>query len=163
MKILVIITALALIISASTTAQVAKQSQQQSQKQTSTQVQTHTQDQLQTQDRVQKQERVQKLSGVHTLSRTKVSKEERKMIKDQKIGEKKVNHGQVVSETAKSTESGPGKGEVVSSQAKTQGQAQQARIRENISAKNQSINQSARGNIMQNRIRVPSRGGAGRK
>ena len=42
-------------------------------------------------------------------------------------GSGKANHGLVVSETAKSKESDPGKGEAVSTQAKTQRQASQDR------------------------------------
>ncbi len=153
MKRLIIITALALIYCAITTAQVTKQSQQQSLKQTS----------IQTLDQVQKQDRIQDGSGLLTHSKTKVSREERKLMKTKKIAVRKANHGKVVSETAKSTEPGPGKGEVVSAQAKTRGQAQQIRIKENNSAKNQSVFQNGHGNAMQNRTRVPIRGGTGRK
>jgi hypothetical protein len=56
-------------------------------------------------------------------------------------GSGKANHGLVVSETAKSKESDPGKGEAISTQAKTQRQALQDRDNQNNSEKNHLTNQ----------------------
>jgi len=156
-------TAIALMLCAGVSAQVAAQTQQQSQTQTQTQAQTQTQDQQQTQDRVRDQERLKDGSG----KQASLSKEEKNRIKAerkaQKMAQKKETHGRVVSETARSTEPGPGKGEVVRTQARTQGQAQQARTKENNSVKNQPAIKGARGNAGQNRTGAPARGGAGRK
>ena len=78
---------------------------------------------------------------------------------------KKANHGQTVSETARTTESGEGKGEIVSEQAKLQGETQQARIKNQTSAKNQTGNTGARpANAMQqNKVNAAKGSGAGRK
>jgi len=116
MKRSIIMTVIAVMISAGITAQVTTRQQSQ----------TQTQEQQQTQDKVRKQDRIEDGSG----PKVKLSKEERKMIKAerkaQKMAQKKAKHGRIVSETARSTQPGPGKGEVVSTQAKTQGQSQQA-------------------------------------
>ena len=56
-------------------------------------------------------------------------------------GSGKANHGLVLSETAKSKESDPGKGEAISTQAKTQRQALQDRDNQNNSEKNHLTNQ----------------------
>jgi|MudIll2142460700_1097286.scaffolds.fasta_scaffold1121104_1 hypothetical protein len=137
MKRSIFVTAIALMISAGITAQVTTQQQSQAQRQ-----------EKQTQVRVRDQEKLKDGSG----PQAKLSKEEKKMMKEQrkaqKRAQKKANHGRMVSETARSTESGPGKGEVVSTQARTQGQ---------------STNKGARGNSGRNRGVSPAKSGAGRK
>src|SRR4030043_217575 len=80
-----------------------------------------------------------------TKTRNKEQNKEQTMTKT-----KKANHGQTVSETARNTESGEGKGEIVSEQAKLQGETRQARIKNQTSAKNQTGNTGARpANAMQ--------------
>jgi hypothetical protein len=161
MKRSILMTAIALMISAGITAQVTTQTRQQSQAQTATQAQaqaqTHEPEQML--DRVRDQERLKDGIG----PQAKLTKEQKKMMKAQKKELKKANHGQVVSETERAAQSGPGKGEIVSTQARNKGQIQQARIKENNSAKNQSANKGARGNAVQSRAWVPVRSGAGRK
>lgn len=78
---------------------------------------------------------------------------------------KQDNHGQAVSQTAKTTESGPGKGEIVSQQAKTQSEAKKAEKEEKASAKNQKGNtaNAARGNTVQKNAAKTAAKGGGRK
>lgn len=78
-------------------------------------------------------------------------------------GSEKANHGLVVSETAKSIESDPGKGKAVSTQPKTQRQALQDRNNQNNSAKNQLTNQGICNKAGQNKVRGSLRRGAGHK
>ena len=131
-------TALALLISASIAAQNVNQNQEQKQ--------------------TQAREQVQDGSGIQTRSQTG---EEKKMLKARKKVQK-ANHGQTVSETAKSLESGPGKGQVVSTQARNKGEIPQ--VNEKNSAKNQNANKGARGNpAQQNKIKTSAGAGPGRK
>lgn len=83
----------------------------------------------------------------------------------QKEQVKQDNHGQAVSQTAKTTESGPGKGEIVSQQAKTQGETKQAENAERVSAKNQKGNKAnaARGNTVQKNVAKTAAKGGSRK
>lgn len=122
MKKSIIMTVVALLISAGITAQ--------------------TTDPVQYQNKVQKKEQ---------------TKEQKKTMK--------ANHGQTVSETAQNTESGPGKGQIVSEQAKLQGETQQARIKNQTSAKNQAANKGARpaNSMQQNKVNAAKGKGAGRK
>jgi hypothetical protein len=169
MKRSILISAIALIISAGITAQVTTQNQQQDKVQAGNQLQTQNQSQEQPQVQIREQSRLQDGSGLQTRTQTRdnAAKEEKKMLKAQKkaqkMAQKNANHGRMVSETARNTESGPGKGEIVSIQARNKGQVQQARIKTNNSAMNQAANQGARGNGMQTRVRIPAGSGAGRK
>lgn len=133
MKRTIFLSVLALTISAGITAQEPEQ--------------TQSQDRSQVQTQVRDQERVETGQGImaQNQTRTKISKQEKQMLKAQKKADKS-NHGQTVSQTARSTPSGQGKGEVVSTQAKIQGESRQADIKTRTSAKNQS---SARGNVPQ--------------
>src|SRR4030042_3539775 len=76
---------------------------------------------------------------VQNQTKTQNKEQNKKRNKEQTMTKtKKANHGQTVSETARTTESGEGKGEIVSEQAKLQGETQQARIKNQTSAKNQT-------------------------
>ena len=61
-----------------------------------------------------------------------------------------LNHGQAVSETARNTESGKGKGQIVSARARTMGESHQARNMHMNSARNRSgfSGMGAKGNGM---------------
>ena len=83
--------------------------------------------------RVQQREQSQKQDG--TGDQEQVRKRE-KLSNQEKV--KQNNHGQAVSQTAKSTESGSGKGAAVRQQARTQGESLQSENGEKVSAKNQS-------------------------
>ena len=96
-KLLIVIASL--FISVGIMAQEPVKKQTQTKKQTKEQVQTPTQ----SGDPIMTQERVNEGQG-------NIKRAEKK--------EKKMNHGRMVSETAKGTESGPGKGEAVSGMAK---------------------------------------------
>lgn len=98
-KLLIVIAAL--FISAGIMAQEPVKKQTRTKQQTQEQVQTPTQ----SGDPIMIQERVRTNEGQGAMKRA-----EKK--------EKKMNHGRMVSETAKGTESGPGKGEAVSGMAK---------------------------------------------
>lgn len=94
-----------------------------------------TGDQVKATDQVRKQDRqrihdpaqVQQGTMDQDQTRTLLQKKDRKR---DRIHSPATNHGQVVSETAKTTESGKGKGQVVSQQARTQGEASQVRTAE---------------------------------
>lgn len=75
---------------------------------------------------------------------------------------KKANHGQTVSQTARNAESGEGKGEIVSSQAKNQGEIQKVQAKTRTSAKKQGSARPA--NAMQQNKGAAAKGSAaGRK
>lgn len=86
---------------------------------------------------------------------------------------KSTNHGQTVSDVAKNTESGPGKGEIVSATAKTNGESNQQDNqdkkdkkdkKDKSSAKNKSTNAGARAKSQQHNVARMSNGkGPGRK
>lgn len=155
MKRSIIITAAALMISAGISAQVSDQIQQQT-----------TNDRLQIRDQDRDHLRLHDGSGSQNQENSNLLREERRILRDQervqKMAQKKENHGRMVSELAKGTESGPGKGETVSSQAKARGMFQQARIKENYSAQSRSAFQGARGPGMHRNAGITPRGG-GRK
>lgn len=144
MKKEILIGAFALLISAGVSAQepVQTQTRTQTQDQTMTQTMTKKQQRLEAkaQARAQKQARKMDQSGDPIMSQTQTRTQ---------------NHGAVVSETARGTQSGPGKGEVVSTQARNKGESQQARVKANNSAK--------AGSGMANRPATAPARGAGRK
>jgi hypothetical protein len=160
MKKSIIMTATALLLSVSIAAQTNDPVQNQ------TKVQNKEQNKEQTMTKAQQQEKVMYQQGnmTKTKAQNKAAVKESKE-KKVKTKTKKANHGQTVSETARNTESGSGKGEIVSEQAKLQGETQQARIKNQVSAKNQSANTGARpANAMQqNRTGAAKGSGAGRK
>jgi hypothetical protein len=120
MKKSIFLSVIALVISAGITAQTASRNRAQAEQkvQTQTQAQVQTQEQLQvmTKEQIKEQARIQK----------KIAKEEKKQARiEAKNGAS--THGTAVSETARNTESGPGKGEVVSTQAKTKSSMKSAK------------------------------------
>jgi len=125
--------------------------------QTQTQTQTREQTTVREQTRVQQREQVQDQTGTASQVQNR-----EKAVKQKKIKTRKANHGEAVSETARSGEPGTGRGEVVRTQAKTQGTDMQSRERGGNSARNQSQNQGARGAAIQrNNVRSGRGGGAG--
>lgn len=162
MKSPIISTVLALMISAGITSQVTAQTEQQNRKHSEVKAQRQAREQ-QTQDQVQKHEKIRQEDKLRVQTKTRTPREERKLLKAQKMAQKKANHGLVVREIAKTTESGKGKGETVSTTAKTRGELQHARIKSNISAKNQLALKGARGPALQNKIGSPMRKGPARK
>lgn len=148
MKKSIIMTAAALLISAGIAAQtnVPAQNQNKEQNQVRTQEQTMT------------------MTKNQTKTQTKAAVKEGKE-KKVKTKVKKANQGLNVSETARNTEPGEGKGEIVSEQAKLKGETQQARIKNQTSAKNQSANTGARPSnaMQQNKVNAAKGSGAGRK
>lgn len=111
------------------------------------------QDTESTPKKIQKQERthVREKDQLHKQDGTKIHERKQERIH---ASNEAALHGETVSSVAKNTESGPGKGEIVS---------QGARKRENVSARNQSM--GARGNAMQlnSNMRMQKGPGAGRK
>lgn len=120
------------------------------------------QDTESTPKKIQKQERthVREKDQLHKQDGTKIN--ERKQERIHARNEAAL-HGENVSSVAKTTESGPGKGEIVSQEARTRGENQKMRERENVSARNQRM--GARGNTMQpnSNMRMQKGPGAGRK
>ncbi len=121
-------------------------------------VQTQTQDQTMTQTMTKKQQRIE--AKAQARAQKQAQKQARKM--DQsgdpimtQTQTRTQNHGAVVSETARGTQSGPGKGQAVSTQARNKGESQQARVKTNNSAK--------AGSGMANRPATAPARGAGRK
>lgn len=147
MKKSILLTGLALMLSAALMAQA--QTRAQSGTRNQQQVQVQSQEQVQNQPQVQSQDRL----------RNQTQDQRRQRIQDPST------HGQQVSETARTTESGPGKGEVVKEVAKNQGEAQQLQNQNKISAKNQkgNINRNARSNTARNAMKVQKSAGTGRK
>jgi hypothetical protein len=160
MKKSIIMTATALFLSVSIAAQTNDPVQNQ------TRIQNKDQNKEQTMNKTRQQEQVTDQQGYMTRTKTQ-NKAAVKEGKEKKVKTKtkKANHGQTVSETARNTESGTGKGEIVSEQAKLQGETRQARIKNQTSARNQSANTGARpANAMQqNRAGAAKGSGAGRK
>ncbi len=132
MKKEVLIGAFALLISAGVSAQEPVQTQTMSKRQQKTEARTQT--------KAQKQIHKTDQSGDPIMTQTKTRTQ---------------NHGAVVSETARRTQSGPGKGEVVSTQARMKGESQKARVKTNNPAK--------AGSGMGNRPAAAPGKGAGRK
>ena len=146
MKKSIILTAIALLISAGITAQSNVQ----------------TQDQKKIQNKDQNQEQSGTMTQTQTKNKTAVKEGKEKKVKTKT---KKANHGQAVSETARNTESGEGKGEIVSEQAKLQGETQQSQMKVQTSAKKQTANKGARpaNSMQQNKVNAAKGTGAGRK
>ncbi len=88
-----------------------------------------TKDQVRKQDRQRIHDPAQVQSGTMDQDQTQTLLQKRDRKRD-RIHIPASNHGQAVSETAKTTESVKGKGQVVSQQARTQGEARQARTTE---------------------------------
>lgn len=112
--------------------------------------------------KIQKQERthVREKDQLHKQDGTKIYEHKQERIHARNEA---ALHGETVSSVAKNTESGPGKGEMVSQEARTRGENQKMRERENVSARNQSM--GARGNAMQrnSNMRMQKGPGTGRK
>jgi hypothetical protein len=151
MKRTILLVSFTMLIGAGITAQNTDQTE------TQTRMQTTVRDQTREQSRIQQRNQVQDQTGTGN----QVQKRE-KAVKQQKIKTRKANHGEAVSETARSGEPGTGRGEVVRTRAKTQGTAMQSNAARGTSAKNQSMNQGARGVTLQrNSVRSGRGNGAG--
>lgn len=151
MKKVLYFAAIALFISAGVTAQVSTE--------------TQVKDQTRARNQIREQVQVPESDGDHLQLREQIRNE---------------NHGEAVSEIAKNTDPGPGKGEIVREQAKLKGDAQQARLREKRSARNNTalkykgLNKNAGLNsqrrtgvrntgVMHQNMNTTKRAGAGRK
>jgi hypothetical protein len=146
MKKSIFLTAVAIFCSAAIMAQTTGtvQTKRQIRNQTRTEVQNQTQTQTQVQTEVQTQTQTRQQERIHQTDASA--------------------QGQNVSTTAQGTESGRGKGEIVSQQARTRGEGQRARTK--TGARNQSAGQNAgaRGSSVQrNNMRMTGGSGAGRK
>lgn len=121
--------------------------------QTTEKVQNRTQSHARTQ--------VQEMKESDSQDNTKMRTRKQERINDRNEA---ASHGENVSTLAKETESGPGKGEIVSEAAKTQGEAQ--KMGEKTSAGNRSANRNtgARGSVLhRNNTRIQKGHVAGRK
>jgi hypothetical protein len=113
---------------------------------TATGVKVTAMDQVRKKDRLRIHDPAQVQSGTMNQEQTGTLLQKHDRKRD-RIHTPAVNHGQYVSETAKTTESGPGKGEIVSQQAKIQDEAQQAKT---IERKAMRTRPAARGTGKQN-------------
>jgi tRNA G10 N-methylase Trm11 len=120
MKRIIILGALAVLVCAGADAQTMTQSRIENKAavQTQQKVQNQNKDQLQgmTREQMKEQARIQKQEA-------KAGKREAKV----QTRNQKANQGTAVSGTARNTESGPGKGEAISTQAKTTNEVKQAK------------------------------------
>jgi len=159
MKRTIIFTAMALMISAGVMAQ--SQNQVRTQVRNETQAQTQEQTQTQTQEQV----RVQNMTNAQERPRNanRILRQERKQLK---IHNEAAEAGQAVRQRARTTASGPGKGEAVSQQARIKGETQQARIRQENRALSGAAprNQGVSATQMQRaNMNMTKRAGSGRR
>jgi hypothetical protein len=154
MKRSIFIIATALLISTGITAQNVDNTQIRNRTQVKTQDQTQTQVQTQTQnmDQVQQKQMLQKRDQTgdmdQTRTRNKISAQDRRQARIK--ARDASTHGQNVSGVARSTQSGVGKGNTVSTHARSKGQIQQSQMRQRTISGNQSGNsyRGARNNSM---------------
>lgn len=175
MKRTIILTSAALLISAGVTAQnlnqvrsqsrAGEQTQTQEQIMLQTQEQAQTQTQAQTQAQTREQVRIQNMTNAQEQPRNarKILRQERKQLK---LHNEAAEHGQAVRERARTSASGPGKGEAVSQQARIKGETQQVRIRQETRAlsgaapRNQGVNA---GQMQRGTMNMTKRAGSGRR
>lgn len=132
MKKSIFLSVMALIISVGITAQTANRNRTQAEQNnpTQAQAQVRNQEQVMTKEQIKEQARFQKSivkeEKKQAKMQRKIAKQEMKQARiEAKNGTS--NHGTAVRETARNTESGPGKGEAVSSQAKNKSTIKQAK------------------------------------
>lgn len=108
----ILISAIALLISAGVSAQEV----------TGTQVKTKSQQRIEARQQARAEKRIQAMeqSGDPIMTRSRA---------------KRQNQGAVVSETARGTQSGQGQGQAVSTQARMKGESQKARVKSNNAAR----------------------------
>jgi len=132
--------AIALLISAGVMAQTTEPIQ--------TQTKTKKQLRIEARQQAQVQEQVQSGDPIMTKKQTRTSDQKKEKVQEQvQSGDpimtqdktRKQNHGAVVSETARQTPSGEGKGQIVSEQARMQGEAKRSRNRPEMLKRNRVL------------------------
>lgn len=160
MKKEILIGAIALLLGAGVTAQTTEP----------VQTQTKTRKQLKTETRQQAQVQDQTQSGdpIMTNAQTRTRDQKKEKVRNQtgsgdpimtQTRTRAENHGAAVSETARQTPGGEGKGAIVSQQARTNGEARRAARQ----AKKLNKNQGAVKSVRTNRPATGKSTGAGRK
>ncbi len=155
MKRTIVLTAMALLISAAVAAQSTNQAGNQAGNEARINAQTQAQVHAEEGMAIQEQAR----------SMDRMSRQERKQARAELRNEAAL-HGQTVSEVARTTESGRGKGEAVSQQARVKGETQQVRVRQETRALNGAAqrNQGVSASQMQRgNMNMTKRPGSGRK
>lgn len=150
MKRTIIFTAMALMISAGVMAQ--SQNQVRTQARNETQAQDQTQEQTQTQEQV----RVQNMTNAQERPRNanRILRQERKQLK---IHNEAAEAGQAVRQRARTTASGPGKGEAVSQQARIR---QENRALSGAAPRNQGVSATQ---MQRANMNMTKRAGSGRR
>ena len=133
--------------------------------QSQNQVRTQTSNETQTQVQTQEQVMVQNMTNAQERPRNanRILRQERKQLK---IHNEAAEAGQAVRQRARTTASGPGKGEAVSQQARIKGETQQARIRQENRALSGAAprNQGVSATQMQRaNMNMTKRAGSGRR